>query len=525
MKFPVSLSASVSLKTFWVLSAGIIILRFLFPRFEAHDVTAFLSWDVISHYLWLPAFFIHDDLGMHDFGWIEQMLRQYQPLIGYRQAILQTGTSDQIFSSGMGMAVMFTPFFIAGHLFAIVTGFSADGFSAPYQVAAAIGGLCWSIGGIWILRKILRSFFTDGITAITMTVMVVATGYLNFAAFDGASSENLLFTLYVILLLSTIRLLSSPSYGLAAGIGLVAGLIVLTRPFELALMVPWFLFAAQRLSGKHIHITAFALFFFLLIASWQVIYLKIYTSHFFFNTGPLLPGKWQALLVPYLALATIPAGYLIRCLSANKRILQTAFLVVCCGTAGWSISNSVRFQVKLSRYEQTLPGFFYRFDHDSVIPEAQRYACRTFLKEESELVDHPLWFNTRRIFTLGPSMVKMSNICRFSPALDRPIADFSKNAWIGLQARAKIYCDGPVAENSGNLVMTVIRDKKPFNWKGTPFNTKNLKPGKWNELTLNYIVDGPRQNDLLQAYVWYTGKGRIYVSRLTVTLFEIQPDE
>jgi len=516
--------ASLSLKTFWLLCAGLVLLRFIFPRFETHDLTAFLSWEVFSHYLWLPAFFIHDDLGIRDFAWVEQLLRQYQPLIGYRQAILQTGDGGQVLSATMGVAVMFTPFFMTGHLASLLLGFPADGLSLPYQVAIAAGGLCYSVLGIWILRKVLLSYFTEKISALTMAGIVLATGYFDLAAFHGGTPESLLFTLWVLLLFLSARFLSRPSYGLAAATGLTAGLIFLVRPFDAILVVPWFVWLAFRLSGKHAHLIVFGLFLFIFTASFQFVYWKIYTGRFYFNTAAFPPGSFQT-FIPILGLAAIPAGYFIRYLAGLKPILQGLFLLVFCFVSGWNMAHAVKVQVSLSHFNQGPAKFFYPYNHEEAIPPAQRYFARSYLAAETELPDHPEWFQTRRIFSLRPALFRMNEGCRFSPWIDAPLSDFSKKPWIGLRARVLICCVGQAEGNSGNLVVSHIRDHKALNWQGTPFNGKNLKTGKWNEFTLNYIIHDPQKNDILNAYVWYTGNQQVFIRSFSVTLYEIRDDE
>jgi hypothetical protein len=523
VKLKLNPSVSLSLIAFVLLCSSLFILRFVFPRFDTHDVTAFLSWDVFSHYLWLPAFYIHDDLGLYNFGWIDRVLRHYQPIIGYSQSILQTENHFRVFSTTMGMAILYAPFFITGHMFALLFGFAADGFSSPYQVAIAVGGLCWSAIGIWILRKILLSFFTEKTAALTMVAIVVATGYFNLAAFNGGATENILFTLYLSLLFLTTRFLSFPSYGIAAGIGIVAGLVLLTRLFDGLLVVTLLLYIVLRLSRKHAHLTAFTILFFLLTASLQFLYWKIYSGHFYFNTGAFLPGSLQA-WIPYLALGTIPAGYLIKFVGEKKAMIQFACLLVLCFFSGWNIYHAVRGQVILNHIDKSPCKSFCRYDHEATIPISQRFTAKTYLREETEVLDHPEWFNTRRIFSLKPSLVRLDKDLRFSPGINALLSDFSNDSLVGLQARVWVFCEGPVSGNSGNLVMTLIRDQQPVNWKGTPFSDQNMKPGQWNMITLNYMIHRPQKNDILQSYTWYTGTQKVRIALLSVTLYEIRND-
>ena len=518
-----SIAHALSLKTFWGLSAGLILLRFLFPSFETHGGTAFLSWDVCSHYLWLPAFFIHDDLGLNVFGWIEQILRHYQPLIGYRQAIVQTAESGQIFTASMGMALLFAPFFLSAHIFAIVAGFPADGFSAPYQVAAVLGGLCWSILGIWFLRKVLLHYFSEGTTTVTMIVTVLASGYYAAAAFHGGTPENLLFSLYLTLLYATIRYLARPSYALAAVIGLTAGLIFLVRPFDGFLMLPWLLFLSVRISARHMHLSVFSIFCFLSVASLHMVYWKLFSGHFYFPGGFLMPRSVQA-FIPYLAGTAIPSGYLVTYLSKKKRGWYCAFLFVVLATASLNLYIPVANQQVLREACNAPARYFYRYNHEEAIPALQQLSARTWVENESELLDHPQWFKTSRIFSQKPGQFKLDEQCRFSPGISAAVSSISNRSWIGLQAKAKVFCPAPAAGHAGNLVITILRDNKVLAWKGTPFDAGKIKEGQWIEFTNNYIIRNHQKNDLLQAYVWYTGKSQVLVSSCIVTLFEIRED-
>ena len=524
MALKITIPASISLKTFWILFTGLVILRFLFPRFGTHDVTAFLSYDVASHYLWLPAFFIHDDLGIHNFGWVEQILRHYQPFIGYRQAFLQTGTPDQVFTSSMGTAMLFSPFFITGHFFALISGMPADGFSYPYQVAMAAGGLCWSALGLWLLRKLLLSHFSEKISAITMIVIVAATGYANLAAFNGAAHENLLFTLYAALLLLSSGCLIRPGYGTAIGTGLIAGFIFLIRPFDIVVMMPWIGYMAIRIFRKHTHLAAFMVFIFVSTAFLQIIYWKIFTGHHYYNTGTVLPGSSKE-FIPYIVLGSVLLGFLIRYLAGKKSFVQYALLFICCCFIGINLCYSIGYQVKLNQYPQAPAGAFFSYDREAAIPDSLRFSARTYVKEETEVMNHPEWFKTRRIYTLPASTVKLNEWNRFSPGINAPLSDFSTKPWIGLRARAMVFCSGPTIENSGNLVMTLLRDEKAFNWMGAPVNGKTLKAGQWNEVTLNYLIKDAQVNDRLQTYLWYTGSQQILLGSLTVTLYEINHED
>jgi hypothetical protein len=45
-----------------------------------------ISWDVFGYYLYLPAFFLHHDIGIKDFGFVQYLLDTYSPTGTFYQA-------------------------------------------------------------------------------------------------------------------------------------------------------------------------------------------------------------------------------------------------------------------------------------------------------------------------------------------------------------------------------------------------------------------------------------------------------
>ena len=219
----------LSLLTFFLLSFAVLFGRLLLPRFETHDILAILSWDVFGYYLYLPATFIYHDLGLKDFSWLQHILDTYKPTIGFYQAYMGPA-GDYILKYTMGMSVAYSPFFFIGHIYALLSGFPADGFSLPYQVSVAFGSVIIAITGIWIFRRVLLKFFSEGVTSLVMILVVLGTNYFQLTAYDGAMPHNVLFTLYALILYLTILWHDHQRVKYAIFLGLTIGLTILIRP-------------------------------------------------------------------------------------------------------------------------------------------------------------------------------------------------------------------------------------------------------------------------------------------------------
>lgn len=210
---------------------------FYYPKWNKPGTEATISWDVSGYYMYLPAAFIYKDLKKCAFK--DSILVKYQPTPDFQQAFLHS-SGNYVMKYPAGQAIMMFPFFAAAHLFAVFSdSYTADGFSYPYQAAISLGMILIALIGLWYLRKILLEYFTDKATAITLLIIVFATNYLNYAAIDGGMTHNSLFTLYCLLIWTTIQFYKKPSLLKALLIGCFVGWATLIRPTEIiSILIP-----------------------------------------------------------------------------------------------------------------------------------------------------------------------------------------------------------------------------------------------------------------------------------------------
>lgn len=254
-----------------------------YPKWKMEKTEATLSWDVSGYYLYLPATFIYQDLKELDF--LDTLLQTYQPTPNRQQAY-RHASGRYVIKYSLGQAVHWLPFFALAHGFASFSErYPADGFSRPYQLAISLGSLLIALLGLWLLRKVLLAFFSDGLVAGTLLLIALGSNYLDYAAINGAMTHNTLFTLNALLLWLTFCYYQAPSRSKALGIGLVIGLAALTRPTDLVsavipllwgLQMPLWPGIRQRLAFFRAHLSHLALagLAAVLIGSLQLIYWK-----------------------------------------------------------------------------------------------------------------------------------------------------------------------------------------------------------------------------------------------------------
>jgi hypothetical protein len=129
----------------------------------------------------------------------------------------------------IGVAVMVTPFFAAAHALTLWTNLTPDGFTPYYQHAAGLAGLCYVVGGLWILRRLLRRHFSGGVADATIVALLFGTSLFHYATFDSMWSHAFSFGLCAALFACCDGWTRRPGALTAAAIGVVAGLMVLVR--------------------------------------------------------------------------------------------------------------------------------------------------------------------------------------------------------------------------------------------------------------------------------------------------------
>jgi hypothetical protein len=260
--------------------------------------------------------FINDNLGLQDTKVLHNILDQYHNSSTLYQAY-QTDTGSWVLRYPMGMAVLYSPFFMLGHLAASFTDYAKDGFSLPYQIAILSGGIFYSITGFYFVRKTLLNYFTDKSTAITLIILFFGTNYFFHSSFVGtnAMSHNYLFTLYAIIVWLTIQWHKTFRLKILIWLAIVCGLAIIARPSELVcLFIPflWGIGSQYNLKQKLIlflktyryHTLCFIAIL-LVIGFPQLFYWKIITGKFLFNSYGDNAGEgfefahpfiWQVLL-------------------------------------------------------------------------------------------------------------------------------------------------------------------------------------------------------------------------------------
>lgn len=257
--------------------------------------------DVTSYYSYLPAAIIHGDM---TFGFLDDD----PEFFAQRIANSKTPDGGHYQKMTMGLAFLFLPFFLLGHLYAWISGAEMNGYSIPYMFTLQFAALFYVLTALFILRKILLKLVSEKITAIVILVIGLGTNLFYYTTLEAAMSHAFNFSFFIYFIWLSIRWHEQPNIKNSILIGLVIGLISLIRPTN-ALVVVFFLlynfqsFKTQfnKLFGQWKYLLVITFFGFLILIP-QLIFWKINTGQwifysygnegFFFNN----PQIWRGLL-------------------------------------------------------------------------------------------------------------------------------------------------------------------------------------------------------------------------------------
>jgi hypothetical protein len=218
-----------------------------------------LEHDKAGYYLYLPATIIYKDIQHLEF--YPRILETYETGGGNDYGISPLPNGNKIDKYPAGSALFELPFFLAAHLYCTITRtYPADGYSVPYNMAVIVSAVFWIFFGLLLIRKVLRKYFSDGITALVLLCLSLGTNLYYYAAFEPGMSHPYSFFLFSLLLYCCDNLHSDGKDKYMYVIGAALGLAVITRPVNIiAVIIPllWnvdgraaFLDKMKRLSMK-----------------------------------------------------------------------------------------------------------------------------------------------------------------------------------------------------------------------------------------------------------------------------------
>jgi hypothetical protein len=199
-------------------------------RHSKWDYWFILQWDAEGYYLYLPAVVVNqtfENINTKTFD-------EYQ-----NEKVFHTysGTNKVFTKYTCGTALMQLPFFLIAHIVAYICHYPPDGYSTPYNIFVIIAAAFYLCAGLVILRKNLVRFFSEMVAFTCCIIVWLGTSMLYYSSLNPGYSHVYSFFLIGCLVYYTPVFFSKINFKSTIVIGLLLGLITLTRPANVVIML------------------------------------------------------------------------------------------------------------------------------------------------------------------------------------------------------------------------------------------------------------------------------------------------
>jgi len=152
--------------------------------------------DGVGYYAYLRSFFFDHDLDFrNEYSYFTSVLpqdSQSQASAFLDGSTTKTGHVPNIWP--IGPAILWTPFFLAGHIFARLLSslgqdVPLDGYSLPYQLAVALGSAIYAFAGLALVYQICRQYFRERSSLLALLFIWFGTSLTAYMYFMPSMSH------------------------------------------------------------------------------------------------------------------------------------------------------------------------------------------------------------------------------------------------------------------------------------------------------------------------------------------------
>jgi hypothetical protein len=216
---------------------------FRFPRSEVTLLVIFIAltpllltpWihgiDGVGYYSYLPSVVINHNLDL------SYAYAHYSKTFPYLWHSKDPITHLTINSYLVGTAILWSPFFLAGHLFAILSDYPADGFSAPYVVATCLGSSIYAFLALILAYRFSKRFFPNQDCILATVGIWFASSLIYYMWLDPSMSHSVSAFLVALFLYATCVWHPKRADLKWPAAGFLVGLLAITRPADLGFVV------------------------------------------------------------------------------------------------------------------------------------------------------------------------------------------------------------------------------------------------------------------------------------------------
>jgi len=213
----------------------------------------YYEWDRVinsdgkGYYAYLPALFIYNDL---EYKFVDEYEAKYYP--GDRKVFKEfryNYKGETVNKTFSGLAILWLPFFLIAHIFSMLSGFEADGYSLPYQYSIGLATIfyCW-LGLKVLVSLLIKSGAEKKLANLIVLILAMGTNLLYYTFYEASMVHVYNFFLISTFLFFLSQIFNKYQRKWYVLSSLFFALIIATRPQNgfIILMFPFFASSRQH---------------------------------------------------------------------------------------------------------------------------------------------------------------------------------------------------------------------------------------------------------------------------------------
>lgn len=274
---------------------------------------------------------------------------------------------------------------------------------------------------------------------------------------------------------------------------------------------------------------------------WPVLLSLLLNLYLIASFTSLVSYGWRAFIQSYAILA-LPLGSLVYAASKLKKVWKALLLLLILPFAALSVHQAWQIRMAVIDGSRMTRDYYFKIIGKSQISDDDR---GLLMVERSvtpfDTIDERRNLTPSLLFTYDfgdqpaetavmhqpkslPGMFKMHSGNPYSPGIKEPYNFFTGNYYFYLRAGVWVYGFSEDIPGKLHLVFSTKNEAgEDLKYRAFTFSTlqKEFKPGEWNYLSADYLTPEVRTKDeVVQAYVWYSGAGEVWIDDYKVELFK-----
>jgi hypothetical protein len=157
------------------------------------------------------------------------------------------------------------------------------------------------------------------------------------------------------------------------------------------------------------------------------------------------------------------------------------------------------------------------FDGVETFDEPNEYRSKILSKldfETHEKKDSSMFYGGKYAF-------KIDSSTQFSPSIETPYTNITKNDHAFIKVTAYIYPTADVKNNPFSLVIHFTHNHFAYKYITFDSDKMNIEPNKWNKISFMYLTPEVRnKKDDFKTYFWNRGKQTVFIDDFQVEIYE-----